>query len=74
MILAPHIRISDALRLAEEIRAAIESTAFAKAGKVTCSFGVTSCKPHDTVELITRRADAALYRAKINGRNRVESG
>lgn len=41
---------------------------------VTCSFGVSmySGVPSMTAEQILDRADRALYRAKANGRNRVE--
>lgn len=37
-------------------------------GRVTASFGVAAYAPGDTVDTITRRVDAALYRAKDNGR------
>ena len=40
--------------------------------KVTISIGGTVAFVGDTVETIFERADAALYRAKENGRNRVE--
>jgi diguanylate cyclase (GGDEF)-like protein/PAS domain S-box-containing protein len=42
-------------------------------GKVTASFGV-ACYPNNgaSVEEVVRAADAALYRAKEGGRNRVE--
>jgi PleD family two-component response regulator len=39
---------------------------------VTCSFGLTEYCTGDSAEDFVGRADAALYRAKENGRNRVE--
>jgi diguanylate cyclase (GGDEF)-like protein len=39
---------------------------------VTLSIGVSSCPDHGTTgELLLRAADTALYRAKVDGRNRV---
>ncbi len=60
---------------AEELRAAIGS--FARAGvtiTVSASFGVTSSgqSGHDLRQMLIH-ADSALYRAKRNGRDRVES-
>ena len=60
---------------AEELRTAIGS--FARAGvtiTVTASFGVTSSgqSGHDLRQMLIH-ADSALYRAKRNGRNRVEA-
>ncbi|HUU67039.1 MAG TPA: diguanylate cyclase [Methyloceanibacter sp.] len=40
--------------------------------KVTCSFGVAEYVPVESADDLTARADAALYRAKLNGRNCVE--
>jgi diguanylate cyclase (GGDEF)-like protein len=61
-----------AYQVAEHLRAAIEEGAFGDVGSVSCSFGVAPYADGDDVETILARADAALYRAKINGRNRVE--
>ena len=41
--------------------------------RVACSIGYTIFRPQDTAETLLARADAALYRAKAAGRNRVES-
>ena len=39
---------------------------------VTCSFGLAFLRGDDTLFTLLARADAALYRAKANGRDRVE--
>jgi diguanylate cyclase (GGDEF)-like protein len=40
---------------------------------VTMSLGAATCDPEDkSFEDLLRRADATLYRAKHEGRNRVE--
>lgn len=66
-----------ALRVAERIRALVESTPFAHAeaqptGHVTISGGVATV-PGDgeDIDSLLRNADAALYQAKRAGRNRV---
>lgn len=40
--------------------------------RITSSFGLTSLKPEEDIGAAIKRADGALYRAKANGRNRVE--
>ena len=76
--LLPDSHASEAARVAERIRKAIESTTFAgdKAGlRVTVSLGVAQYPSAgvDSIETLIREADKALYRAKVNGRNRVET-
>jgi len=41
--------------------------------KVTCSFGLTTATKADSVDSLLGRVDRALYLAKSNGRNRIES-
>lgn len=57
---------------AKKLRDAIGHVVFDEVGSVTCSFGVTQYAVEDTAAEFISRADNALYRAKINGRNQVE--
>ena len=74
-VLLPETNIADAARLAERIRAAVESTpATTRVGdiSVTASMGVDRYRRQDkTLDDALRRADALLYEAKRGGRNRV---
>lgn len=71
-IFAPNTDAAQAAHLAEEIRARVASHDFPAVGQVTISLGVTQYAPGDSRDSLLKRADAALYRAKAGGRNRVE--
>ncbi len=76
VIIAPNTNIKDALEIAERIRVDMESHAFKtenKPLKVTMSLGVVSMDDtiKDKMDLI-KAADDALYKAKKDGRNRVQ--
>jgi diguanylate cyclase (GGDEF)-like protein len=68
----------EALSMAERMRAAIVALHIANSTELgswlTASIGVTSCIPtiDSSPEMILAAADRALYRAKAQGRNRVE--
>ncbi len=76
-VLLPRTSIAGAVHVAEKIRRAIESglsSEHTETPQLTVSIGVTSLSYGEEVSLDAayRRADDALYRAKRNGRNRVE--
>jgi len=70
----PGTRIEDAKAAAERIRTAIGGAVVSFAGqdlKVTVSVGLAELQPGDSVDTLLKHADAALYAAKANGRNRT---
>ena len=70
--LLPDTSLDEAISVAERIRDAC--TLAGQAPACTVSIGVTTNrKDNDSVDTLLARADAALYRAKAAGRNRVET-
>jgi len=64
-------------KLLETLRAAIEACPFHFKGErvtITISMGLASFRTGEHSDLVLKRADQALYRAKNAGRNRVELG
>ena len=76
-VILPETDISGAKRVAERIRSAVEKAQVQHDGRtfgLTVSLGVSLFRDGETsLEAAMKRADDALYRAKKNGRNRVES-
>ena len=75
VVLLPDTGLDGAFVVAENLRAALQAMVVPGLdGPVTGSFGV-AVHPEDAAdgETLLRRADAALYLAKRNGRNRVEA-
>ncbi|HEX4939321.1 MAG TPA: GGDEF domain-containing protein [Candidatus Kapabacteria bacterium] len=77
LILLPHTAASEAQVVAERLRKGVETCKVdAEQGQelppVTISVGVAPWRNGDSLELMVEAADKALYRAKANGRNRVE--
>jgi two-component system cell cycle response regulator len=66
--------LPEAIEIAEDLRRRLASRPF-DTGKgrirLTWSVGVGEAQPHDTIDQLLARADAALYSAKAGGRNRV---
>jgi len=77
LLIAPGCDLALAQKLAERIRSAIGDEAIdlgEDAAKVSVSLGVTLGTADSDPEFLVALADTALYRAKRNGRNRVEIG
>lgn len=74
LIICRETGIDGAMVLAEKLRAAIHAQNFPSVGHRTASFGVSTFRAGEVLTETIARADAALYRAKQNGRNRVENG
>jgi len=77
VLLVPDTPLAAGAKLAETLRAAIEACPFHFKGEpvtITVSMGLTAFKTGEHSDLVLKRADQALYRAKSAGRNRVELG
>jgi len=77
VVLMPDTDENAACLAIEKVRAAIECCPFNFAGErvsITASFGVSAMRADDTVISCFDRVDKALYKAKDNGRNRIERG
>src|SRR6185369_6886265 len=71
----PQTTLAGAMALAERLRkqiSTLELPVSTSTGHLTVSIGVAQYQPFETVEQIFGRADAALYKAKQQGRDRVE--
>lgn len=75
-VVLPEAALVEARQAAERLREEIGRGGISLPGggdlRVTCSIGVAECaSPNETLEEGLNRADAALYRAKEEGRDRV---
>ncbi|MDZ4325804.1 MAG: diguanylate cyclase [Pseudomonas sp.] len=77
VLLMPGTVPATGAKLLENLRASIEACPFHFKGEpvtITVSMGMTAFKPGEHSDMVLKRADQALYRAKHAGRNRVELG
>ncbi len=74
LVLLPETDAEMAVLVAEKLRSAVADVPAPVVGALTVSIGVSQVQLEDSDEAeAVRRADAALYRAKQSGRNRVVS-
>jgi diguanylate cyclase (GGDEF)-like protein len=75
VILLKKCSLEQSKTVAEKVRRQVEENFSSDKGQklsVTVSLGLTQIKEKDTEDSVFQRADQALYKAKSNGRNRVE--
>lgn len=76
-VILPETGLADAAKLAEQIRASVESKKIVKRstgetlGSITLSLGAAQLVQGEEIADLINRADACLYAAKRAGRNRV---
>lgn len=76
LLIMPETALREARMIAERVRLAVAATPVtsddgAALPAVTVSLGLAEMRPGDTAEKLIAGADAAMYRAKQGGRNRV---
>ncbi len=74
LIICPETNADGLAHLAEKLRQNVAGQSFPTVGRKTASFGTALSSIEDRPEDLIARADAALYRAKQAGRNRVDQG
>lgn len=73
MVMMPETELENAINIAERIRIKVEAIPSRDVPeKITVSLGVVELTQWDNLHSFYKRADNALYKAKENGRNRVE--
>ncbi|MDE2308803.1 MAG: diguanylate cyclase [Xanthomonadaceae bacterium] len=78
LLCLPGIAVDAALGLGDRLRAAVAAQPIRTGGsdpplRITASFGLAALDPAGPVEESVERADKAMYRAKMKGRDRVEA-
>jgi len=72
VMILPNTTKENAAIVAEHLRGDVAKIKHEVAGGITASFGVCEFSNGDTEEIMYKKCDEALYKAKENGRNRVE--
>ena len=72
LIIVPDSGLKDALEFAERIRISIEQHTDSEVGRITASFGVAELRLDESTASLLHRADKALYKAKLDGKNCVK--
>jgi diguanylate cyclase (GGDEF)-like protein len=70
-VILPHVSAFESCRVANNLRKRVAETVIVCGDPVTISCGIAVHRPDETPEALFARDDAALYRAKAEGRNRI---
>lgn len=71
-LLLPDVDFRAGQRVAQKLQAVLEETKFARVGKISCSYGITSLSPKDTVGSFKARTESALIAASTKEGNAIE--
>ena len=77
LVVLPKTDLKGATRFAEKLKEVVAKSKFMYKGTripITVSGGVADRRSNESMEAMLKRADENLYRAKANGRNRIEAG
>ena len=72
LLVVPNATKEAVLSLSDKLREKIEQYNFTSVKNITASFGVSLLKKDEDIASLVIRTDKALYKAKSNGKNRVE--
>jgi diguanylate cyclase (GGDEF)-like protein len=72
VLMLPQTNVEQAFLVGEKLRATIEKHKFDDVKHITCSIGVSQFHRNEDKDILFKRVDAALYKAKNSGRNKVE--
>ncbi len=72
LMIVANASLHEAMELAERIRTSIEQHTDSKVGQITASFGVAELQTDESTASLLNRADKALYKAKLAGKNCIK--
>jgi len=71
-LLLPDVDFRAGQKVATKLQTILEETKFARVGKLSCSYGITSISPKDTIASFKARAESALASASMKEGNAIE--
>lgn len=74
LLLMPNTKLDEAVVVTENFRKELEGKRHKKAGKITASVGVAQLNGESNFNDLYARVDAALYKAKSSGKNKIKLG